>query len=99
MTDRPSTTSSRLEPTPDADRDWFGGRRWTGIGAIGVLIVAALSAGLLIFKGSGGGSAPAPAPAGPAAPPVTATEQQIPTNPPPDVTWSLYQSVALPKST
>ena len=38
-----NTNSDESGPrTPPADQDWFGGRRWTGIAAIGFLIVVAV---------------------------------------------------------
>lgn len=87
------------EPTPRAERDWFSGRRWTGIGAIGVLVVVALCVGLLVFPRRGDQRSSPPTASGtPTTSAPAVGDQQIPTAPPSDVTWSLYQSVALPSS-
>jgi hypothetical protein len=94
------------EPAP-ADQDWFGGRRWTGILAAGVLILAALSV-IVVFSvhhsnrtGSGPGRQPG---AGPSTPstgraPITggpALATDIPSTAPTGVVWTIFETVALP---
>lgn len=88
--------------TPPADQDWFGGRRWTGLGAVAVLLVIAICAAFLIWNHHGGNPQPPGAgqPASAATRPPTSgqPDQQVPTTAPVGVTWTLYQSVALPYS-
>ena len=97
---------------PTADRDWFGGRRWTGIAAIGVVLLLIVVALFLLVRprdGQSAQSASAPASStsmtssAPAAlPPSSASTSRFdvspPTAVPAGITWSLYQSVALPSS-
>jgi hypothetical protein len=94
-----NTNSDESGPrTPPADQDWFGGRRWTGIAAIGFLIVVAVCV-LIVVIGRHGSSGPSPpaagrpaAPAAPAAPLPTA----VPTTAPAGTAWTIYETVALP---
>lgn len=86
------------EPAP-ADRDWFGGRRWTGIAAIGFLVVV-LVAAVVVVVGRGG-ARPASPPAQPAAGrsfPSGAAATAVPTTAPAGVSWTIYQTVALPSA-
>jgi hypothetical protein len=97
---------------PTADRDWFGGRRWTGIAAIGVILLLVVLVLFLLVRARDGQSAgPVSAPgssmsmtsSAPAAlPPSSAATSRLevspPTAVPAGISWSLYQSVALPSS-
>lgn len=83
--------------TPPADQDWFGGRRWTGIAAIGFLVLLVVCALVVVIarhgRGSGPVAAPPPAPSTvPSAPLPTA----VPTTAPTGTTWTIYETVALP---
>lgn len=91
---------SGTEPAP-ADQDWFGGRRWTGIAAIGVLIVVVVCVLVIVITGLGGKTAttgtPAAGPAAPtAAPDGAPLPTTVPTSAPQEVSWSIYETVALP---
>src|SRR5664279_3272737 len=83
--------------TPPADQDWFGGRRWTGIAAIGFLIVVAVCVLIVVIgrHGRGPGSAAAPPAAQPATP-ATPLPTAVPTTAPAGTTWTIYETVALP---
>jgi hypothetical protein len=83
--------------TPPADQDWFGGRRWTGIAAIGFLIVVAVCVLIVVIgrHGSGPGSAGAPPAAQPATP-ATPLPTAVPTTAPAGTAWTIYETVALP---
>jgi hypothetical protein len=97
---------------PTADRDWFGGRRWTGITAIGMILLLVVLVLFLLVRprdDQSANSANAPgssrsvtisAPA--ALPPRSASTSRLavspPTAVPAGISWSLYQSVALPSS-
>ena len=48
--------------TPPADQDWFGGRRWTGIAAIGFLVLVAVCALVVVIGRYGRSSGPVAAP-------------------------------------
>jgi hypothetical protein len=93
----------RTGPAP-ADQDWFGGRRWTGIAAIGfvilvvlcVVVVLAVNHGNKKNTGTGTPAAPATSAAGAASSPASALPTTVPSTAPPDVTWSIYETVALP---
>jgi hypothetical protein len=88
---------------------WFGGRRWTGIAAIGVLAVIALCAAMLIVEHTGhqqnsAGAGPASTPPSVAAAsqsrqskpqPVTAVPSMAP---PVGVVWVLLNGYAVPTS-
>jgi hypothetical protein len=83
--------------TPPADQDWFGGRRWTGIAAIGFLVLLVVCALVVVIARHGRGPGPAVAPptaqsSVPAAPLPTA----VPTTAPAGATWTIYETVALP---
>ena len=89
----------RTEPT--ADRDWFGGRRWTGILAVGVVILVALCVILVLVLGHGGTRAAAPGSHSTASTRSThakasALPTAVPTAAPAGTRWSIYQTVALP---
>jgi hypothetical protein len=91
-------TSTDPPATPPADQDWFGGRRWTGIAAVGVLIVVAVCA-LVVFVLDHGGPARQAAPiAGRPAtvPTVAGLPSAVPTAAPAGTSWVIYQTVALP---
>ena len=83
--------------TPPADQDWFGGRRWTGIAAIGFLIVVAVCV-LIVVIGRHGSSGPSPATGRPAAPaaPAAPLPTAVPTTAPAGTAWTIYETVALP---
>lgn len=98
----------RTDPAP-ADRDWFGGRRWTGIAAIGfvILVVLCIVLVLAINHGHNGNSgtststAPSTTSSGAASTSAASTSAAplpttVPTAAPAGVTWSIYQTVALP---
>jgi hypothetical protein len=83
--------------TPPADQDWFGGRRWTGIAAIGFLIVVAVCVLIVVIgrHGSPGRSPAAGRPAAPAAP-AAPLPTAVPTTAPAGTAWTIYETVALP---
>lgn len=93
----------RTEPAT-ADRDWFGGRRWTGIAAIGFVILVVLCVVVVLAvnhghnkntgTGTTGGSTSTSPSAG--ATPSPALPTTVPSAAPAGVTWSIYQTVALP---
>lgn len=91
------------DPAP-ADRDWFGGRRWTGIAAIGVVILVGLCAAIVLIVNHGTnktgpvltGGGPTTAVLGPSNRTGAAVPTTVPTTAPAGVTWSIYQTVALP---
>lgn len=101
--DGPRTT----EPAT-ADRDWFGGRRWTGIGAIAVLILIVLCVVLVFVIHHGDSSSgPVPAPAvaasgtsstagGATASAAAALPTKVPDAAPAGTQWTIYQTIALP---
>jgi len=103
MTNHEPPRAEPTQPAP-ADRDWFGGRRWTGIAAVGVLIVVALSLVIVFALHHGGGSdraTGAGTPSGssatsPSAAPSSALPTTVPTAAPAGTSWSIYQTVALP---
>ena len=67
MTNTPPPVS---DPAP-ADQDWFGGRRWTGIAAIGVFVLMVGALGLVLFSPRHSSSTPkSTAPTAVVAPPV-----------------------------
>lgn len=90
---------SGTEPAP-ADQDWFGGRRWTGIAAIGVLVVVVVCVLVIFIAGVGGNSSttgtPATGPAAPTAAPGAPLPTTVPTSAPQGANWSIYETVALP---
>ena len=102
------TQQQREAETAPADKDWFGGRRWTGIGAIAVLLVIAVAVGILLANRHTDHKANPPtavtpstqtSPASQSAPSVTKPlDTTIPTAAPAGVTWSVWQTVALPQS-
>jgi hypothetical protein len=88
---------------------WFGGRRWTGIAAIGVLAVIGLCAALLAFghvghRHNGAGTAPAATPPPGAVLTQSGTSEVRPaatvpsTAPPAGVVWVLLNGYAVPAS-
>ena len=83
--------------TPPADQDWFGGRRWTGIAAIGFLIVVAVCV-LIVVIGRHGSPGPSPAAGRPAAPAASAAPlpTAVPTTAPAGTAWTIHETVALP---
>jgi hypothetical protein len=91
-------TSTEPTAPPPADQDWFGGRRWTGIAAVGVLIVVAVCA-VVVFVLDHGSPARQNSPAagqpaavsGAAGLPTT-----VPTAAPAGTSWVIYERVALP---
>jgi len=93
----------RTEPAP-ADQDWFGGRRWTGIAAIGflILVVVCVAVVLIVNHGSkkngpnGTGGGPATTTIGPSSGSGPALPTTVPSAAPAGVIWSIYQTVALP---
>ena len=83
--------------TPPADQDWFGGRRWTGIAAIGFLVVVALCALVVAIGRHGRSPGPVAAPpATQATAPATPLPTAVPTAAPAGTTWTIYETVALP---
>lgn len=98
--------------TAPADRDWFGGRRWTGIAAVGVIILIALCVVIVLAinrGGSGVGNSATGTPSTPAqtSGPVSSSANNtaaalptaVPTKAPAGTTWSIYQTFALPSVT
>lgn len=93
----------RTEPAP-ADQDWFGGRRWTGIAAIGFLILVVLCVVVVLVVNHGSkkngpaatGGGPATTTIGSSSSPGRALPTTVPSAAPAGVTWSIYQTVALP---
>lgn len=98
-----TNNEARTEPAP-ADRDWFGGRRWTGIGAIGFLILVVLCVAVVLIVNHGNkkngpdatGGGPATTTIGPSSSSGPALPTTVPSAAPAGVTWSIYQTVALP---
>jgi hypothetical protein len=93
---------ARTEPAP-ADQDWFGGRRWTGIAAIGFLILVVLCVVVVLIvnhgKNKSTGTTAAgnsPSATGASSSPASALPTTVPSTAPSGVTWSIYQTVALP---
>ena len=95
--------TSDTEPEPARRRP---GRAWT-VAAAAIVALIALAAVVVILATRGGdkappaGSAPAPSapPVGsPSAAPLAAQDQSVPDSPPPGVSWTLFQGVALPSS-
>ncbi len=92
--------AGRPGPAP-ADQDWFGGRRWTGIAALAVVLLIVVSAAVVILTLRGRhhtATAPATAPAPSAAAPAAASPlpTTVPAAAPNGTTWQLYQTVAVP---
>lgn len=91
----------RTEPAP-ADRDWFGGRRWTGILAIGVVILVALCVVLVLVIRHGTSNKASGPPPHSMTPTVSSRSRgsaqptSVPRTAPTGTRWSIYQSVALP---
>ena len=97
---------------PTADRDWFGGRRWTGIAASGVILLVIVVALFLLVRphepesaGPARASASntsmtssAPEAMTPSSGSTSRLDVSPPTAVPAGISWSLYQSVALPSS-
>lgn len=94
---------ARTEPAP-ADRDWFGGRRWTGILAVSVVILVALCIVLVVVVNHGSNRNTAATPSHSTTPPPTgstrastsALPSSVPTIAPAGTRWNIYQTVALP---
>ena len=93
---------SRTDPAP-ADQDWFGGRRWTGIAAIGFLILVVLCVAVVLIinhsnkkTGPAATGGPATTTLGPSNSAGPALPTTVPNAAPAGVTWSIYQTVALP---
>ena len=94
--------------TAPADEDWFGGRRWTGIAAVGFLIVIALCVVVVVVINRGGSSTnnagggtsstntTASSSPSTGSAPAAALPTTVPTTAPAGVVWSIYQTVALP---
>jgi hypothetical protein len=90
-------TDKDYSRTPPADQDWFGGRRWTGIAAIGFLVVVALCALVVAIGRHGRSPGPVAAPpATQATAPATPLPTAVPTAAPAGTTWTIYETVALP---
>ena len=100
--------TSRPDTAP-ADRDWFGGRRWTGIAAVGFVILIALCVVIVVVMNRGGGKKSATGSPTTSAAPVTSTPgpapaskspvalpTAVPTRAPTGTTWAIYQTLALP---
>lgn len=94
----------RTDPAP-ADRDWFGGRRWTGIAAIGFVILVVLCVVLVLVlnygnnKNAGTGTpgvSPTSSSTGGASKPASVLPTTVPTAAPSGTVWTIYQTVALP---
>ncbi len=93
----------RTEPAP-ADQDWFGGRRWTGIAAIGFMILVVLCVAVVLIVNHGSkkngpnatGGGPATTTIGSSSGSGPALPTTVPSAAPAGVTWSIYQTVALP---
>ncbi len=101
----PESASSRRVPGSGRQRL---GRAWA-IGAAVIVALIVLAAVVVIWATRGGGTPPAatPSPSPPASPSMapssspsgaTVQDQAVPVTPPQGVTWSLFQSVALPSS-
>ena len=100
-------SDSQQSAASPADRPGRG-RAWT-VGAA-VVIALIVLAGLVVVFATRGGDVPPPAadsepaaavtsaPPASAAPPLPTVDQTVPEAPPPGVTWSLFQGVALPSS-
>jgi hypothetical protein len=101
------TNNDTNQPAP-ADQDWFGGRRWTGIGAVGVVILVALCVVIVVVINHHGGSskpnAGSVAPSTTSSPTSTAASSTpgvvlpttAPTSAPVGATWTIYQTLGLP---
>jgi len=94
---------SDIEPEPGRGRP---GRAWT-VAAAAIVALIALAAVVVILATRGGDKAPptgsAPAPVAPPvespnAAPLPAQNQSVPDSPPPGISWTLFQGVALPSS-
>ncbi len=95
--------TSDTEPEPARRRP---GRAWT-IAAAAIVALIALAAVVVILATRGGDkarpgaseSAPSALPTeSPSAAPLAAQDQTVPDSPPPGVSWTLFQGVALPSS-
>ena len=98
----------RTDPAP-ADRDWFGGRRWTGIAALGVVILVLLCVIIVLALHHNGGpntatSSTSPTPSS-TAPKTSAGSTAAPSSPlpttmlttaPNGTVWTIFDTVALP---
>jgi hypothetical protein len=103
------TMTTPPPPTTDAapaDRDWFGGRRWTGITALAVLIALAVAVLVVILNHHTPAKTPAAGPTTTSSSTVSSTlsggstasplPTTVPTAAPTGTTWSIYDTVALP---
>ena len=95
--------------TAPADQDWFGGRRWTGIAAVGFIILIALCVVIVVVINRGGGGTNSSKPSSPpassttsssplstASTPAAALPSAIPTKAPAGTRWAIYATLALP---
>lgn len=96
--------------TAPADQDWFGGRRWTGIAAVGFIILIALCVVIVVVINHGGGNNSATGSPSTSAPTSSSSSAgsssarksavtlpaAVPTRAPAGTTWTIYQTVALP---
>lgn len=89
---------------PDDGDGWFGGRRWTGIAAVAVLVVVGLCVAVVLVTSSGGRqpatdssvSAPiSPMSDDPVTPP-SSLSTAVPTTAPEPTVWAVFDTVALP---
>lgn len=92
--------------------NWFGGRRWTGVFAVGMLVVLGVCVAVVLLgrrHAHHTGSAPAaaststPAPVStpahsPSSSPAAPLPTAVPTAPPAGVSWALFDRVGLPSS-
>lgn len=99
------------ESAPEGQDQWLGGRRWTAVAAIAVVLIM-LVAALTWWLGRGDSAEPRGAVPGPATPTsgnstvpgaipevtVDNADQEIPTTAPTDVTWQVWHALALPFS-
>jgi hypothetical protein len=94
------TRNEQIQQTPDADRDWFGGRRWTGIAALALVILVAVCGLLLVEVRRGHHSASRASGHSPgrtfSPSPADALPTVVPTAAPAAAVWTLYQTIALP---
>ena len=91
-------TSTEPTAPPPADQDWFGGRRWTGIAALGVLIVTAVCVLVVVLNHGSPARQDTPAAGQPATVSGAADlPTTVPTDAPAGTSWVIYQTVALPQ--